>query len=209
MFYTDPASHPSLILVEALNLGQVSGRGALDLETLLGEKDSQAAFNWVHFFNNPERWLDWRHVYKHSHHVKLLLPALVNTTNTNRFLFPCRRHHLPPQKLCCKVFTLHSALSYRSTLGILCTLCHLCPSGDTGARVLLSFKTCSLFWGLIVKQLIIKETKVLPDHRLTPTSFHCHTDSTASVCLEASSCSSERERQRETLFQSKELEMIK
>lgn len=41
MCYTDPARHPSLILIEALDLGQVSGRGALHLETLLGTKDSQ------------------------------------------------------------------------------------------------------------------------------------------------------------------------
>lgn len=44
MLYTksDPAGHPSLILVEALDLSQVSGRGALHLETLLGKKDSQS-----------------------------------------------------------------------------------------------------------------------------------------------------------------------
>ena len=36
MLYTDPARHPSLILVEALDLGQVGGWGALYLETLLG-----------------------------------------------------------------------------------------------------------------------------------------------------------------------------
>lgn len=39
--YTDPARHPSLILVEALDLGQVRGRGALHLEALLGTEDSQ------------------------------------------------------------------------------------------------------------------------------------------------------------------------
>lgn len=38
MLYTDPARHPSLILVEALDLSQVSGWGTLYLETLLGEK---------------------------------------------------------------------------------------------------------------------------------------------------------------------------
>lgn len=35
MLYTDPARHPSLILVEAPDLSQVSGGGALHLETLL------------------------------------------------------------------------------------------------------------------------------------------------------------------------------
>jgi len=38
--FTDPARHPSLILVEALDLGQVSGWRALHLETLLETKDS-------------------------------------------------------------------------------------------------------------------------------------------------------------------------
>lgn len=41
MLHPDPARHPSLILVEALDLGQVSGRGALHLETLLRKKHSQ------------------------------------------------------------------------------------------------------------------------------------------------------------------------
>lgn len=37
MLSTDPTRHPSLILVEAFDLGQVSGWGALHLETLLWE----------------------------------------------------------------------------------------------------------------------------------------------------------------------------
>ena len=58
--HTDPARHPSLILVEALNLGQVSGRGALHLETLLRTEDRQRNQNsfiqirrsfWLIFIN--------------------------------------------------------------------------------------------------------------------------------------------------------------
>lgn len=55
--HTDPARHHSLILVEALDLGQVSGRGALHLETLLRE---WRVFRegWVRRSNtnNPEGW---------------------------------------------------------------------------------------------------------------------------------------------------------
>ena len=48
LLHTDPAGHPSLILVEALDLGQVSGRGALHLETLLRMKDR------LEFISNSE-----------------------------------------------------------------------------------------------------------------------------------------------------------
>lgn len=65
MCNTDPARHPSLILIEALDLGQVSGRGALHLETLLGTKDSQRI--------RSRRYTVCRY--------KPLLPALVNTAN--------------------------------------------------------------------------------------------------------------------------------
>lgn len=39
--YTDPARDPALILVEALDLDQISGRGTFHLKALLGQKDSQ------------------------------------------------------------------------------------------------------------------------------------------------------------------------
>ena len=38
---TDPSGNPSLVLVEALDLGQVSGWGTLHLEALLGDRDAQ------------------------------------------------------------------------------------------------------------------------------------------------------------------------
>lgn len=37
---TDPTRHPSLVLVEALDLDQISGRRAFHLETLLRENVS-------------------------------------------------------------------------------------------------------------------------------------------------------------------------
>lgn len=59
------------------------------------------------------------HTFTRVQRLKLLLLALVNTTDTNHSLFPCRRfYHLPPQKLCCKVFTLQPALYHISTLGV-------------------------------------------------------------------------------------------
>lgn len=146
MLYTDPARHPALILVEALDLSQVSGRGALHLETLLRKKNSQrteskVAFDWVNFINNPEIWLDWRHIYqrtaseaiivcasKHNRHkplsVSMPTPLSLATTETVQQGFHTALHSLPQ---------IH--------FGCLCTFCQLCPSGGTGARILISLMT--------------------------------------------------------------------
>lgn len=123
MLYTDPARHPALVLVEALDLSQVSGRGALHLETLLGKKDSQRT---EQVFTQNEFILSTTlkdhqtgDTFTSAQHLKLLLSVLPNTTDTNRSLFPCRRlYHWQPQKLCNKVFTLHSALYHQSILGV-------------------------------------------------------------------------------------------
>lgn len=45
MLHTDPASHASLVLVKAFDLGQVRGGGALHLETLLGEHTQRCESN--------------------------------------------------------------------------------------------------------------------------------------------------------------------
>lgn len=49
-------------------------------------------------------------------------------------------------------------------------------------------------------QLVMNEKTLSPDHRLIPTSSRCHIDSVASVYLEASSCSSEREKNETGCF---------
>lgn len=58
---TDPTGHPSLVLVEALDLGQVGGRGALDLETLLGGITE----SWVNMCpQSAFNFLAQRHIYQ-------------------------------------------------------------------------------------------------------------------------------------------------
>lgn len=126
--YTDPARHPSLILVEALDLSQVCGRGALHLETLLGMKDSSF---WLTFISN------WRHIYqctpskaiiarasKHNWHkppsVSMLTPLSVATTRTVKGGF-------------------HIALCSVHT-----SLCRLCTGEGTGTRGLFDLMTCML-----------------------------------------------------------------
>lgn len=46
-------------------------------------------------------------------------------------------------------------------------------------------------------RLITNKKIILPDHKLIPTSSHCHTDSVASVCLGASSCSSVKKKENQ------------
>lgn len=103
MLRADPAGHPSLILVAALDLGQVDGGGALHLETLLGKKDSQGNRLLMHRFD--QQALRGRLAASR---------AIIASAATNRALFPWRRLRWPPQRERFRVLTLH----HMSPLGI-------------------------------------------------------------------------------------------
>lgn len=80
----------------------------------------------------------------------VVIIACVNTTDTNRSLFPCQRlHHSPPQKLCCTVLTVHSVLYHISTLGVYVLCVNSVPVKES---VLGSFSVwLHICWGGIVK----------------------------------------------------------
>lgn len=69
--------------------------------------------------------------------------------------------------------------------------------------------TCKMRFDRETSSLSTTKKKALPGHRLVPTFFHCHIDSTASVYQEVSSCSSGRESERGRLFHSTESKVIK
>lgn len=81
--YTHPARHPSLILVEALDLGQVCGWGVLHLETLLVKKDSQRSSSSVALVEDTQQqlWANFTGKWKHIYQCKAIMVVLVNTTN--------------------------------------------------------------------------------------------------------------------------------
>lgn len=87
MFYTDPARHPSLVLVEALDLGQISGGGALHLEALLRQTPPHRGHSQKFAFHRISTCSYCLCYYKHNNPKALSvsmptpLEASVATTN--------------------------------------------------------------------------------------------------------------------------------
>lgn len=127
LLYTDPTRHPSLILVEALDLSQVGGWGALYLETLLGTNDSQRIESKAAFDFLSKTLKD---TYISTQHLKLLLLLCASKHNKHKRLSVSMPTPLSVATTETVLQGFHSALgcSPHIHFGCLCTLCQLCPS---------------------------------------------------------------------------------